>query len=99
MCQRTGERLDRALADLEGVVATSAPSVAIGLKIRATARPMGKGKAGWANLKDSVAAVREAGTMLMVHIGETPMSMPEILEFLGPGDCITHCASRIIHTP
>ena len=37
--------------------------------------------------------------MLMVHTGETPMSVPEILEFLEPGDCITHCASRINHTP
>ena len=90
---RTGELLDRALADPEGVVATirAHPSIAVGVKIRATARLMGRGEAGWANLKDAVAAAREAGTMLMVHIGETPMSVPEILELLEPGDCITHC--------
>jgi len=28
---------------------------------------------------------------LMVHIGESPMSIPEMLEHLEPGDCITHC--------
>lgn len=90
---RTGELLDRALADPEGVVATirAHPSVAVGVKIRATGRLMGRGEAGWANLRDAVAAAREAGTMLMVHIGETPMSVPEIVELLEPGDCITHC--------
>ena len=27
----------------------------------------------------------------MVHIGESPMSIPEMLKHLQPGDCITHC--------
>ena len=27
----------------------------------------------------------------MIHIGESPMSIPEMLEHLQPGDCITHC--------
>jgi dihydroorotase len=27
----------------------------------------------------------------MVHIGECPMSLPELAEALSPGDCITHC--------
>ncbi len=90
---RTGELLDRALADPEGVVATirAHPSVAVGVKIRATGRLIGRGEAGWANLRDAVAAAREARTMLMVHIGETPMPVPEIVELLEPGDCITHC--------
>ncbi len=90
---RTGELLDRALADPDGVVATirAHPRVAVGVKIRATARLMGAGEAGWANLRDAVAAARESRTMLMVHIGNTPMPVPEILELLEPGDCITHC--------
>ena len=27
----------------------------------------------------------------MVHIGECPMSIPELCDALAPGDCITHC--------
>jgi dihydroorotase len=27
----------------------------------------------------------------MVHIGESPMSIPEMLEHMQAGDCITHC--------
>ena len=90
---RTGELLDRALADPEGTVATirAHPQTAIGVKIRASAKLIGIGEPAWANLKDAVAAAREARTMLMVHIGETPMTVPEILEHLEPGDCITHC--------
>ena len=42
---RTGELLDRALADPEGVVETirAHPSVAVGVKIRATGRLIGTG--------------------------------------------------------
>ena len=88
-----GELLDRRYADPEGVVATIRrhPDVAVGVKIRAGAHIIGKGEQGWANLRDAIKAARESATWLMVHIGECPMSIPELAEALAPGDCITHC--------
>ena len=40
---------------------------------------------------DAVRAARESETWLMVHIGESPLSIPEMLKEMQPGDCITHC--------
>jgi dihydroorotase len=67
------------------------PGVAVGVKIRAGRHIIGDGEQGWASFKDAVAAARESGTWLMVHIGESPMPIPEMLELMEPGDCITHC--------
>ncbi len=88
-----GELLDRRYADVEGVkgVIERNPGVAVGVKIRAGTHLIGGGEQGWANFNDAVRAARESGTWLMVHIGESPMSIPEMLEHLAPGDCITHC--------
>jgi dihydroorotase len=88
-----GELVDRRHADPAGVVRTIAenPGVAIGVKIRAGKHIIGEGEQGWENFRDAVQAARESGTWLMVHIGESPMSIPEMLELLEPGDCITHC--------
>ena len=88
-----GELLDRRYADPKGVVATIArhPDVAVGVKIRAGTHIIGAGEQGWANLNDAIKAARDSNTWLMVHIGECPMSLPELAEALSPGDCITHC--------
>jgi len=88
-----GELRDRRYADVEGVIETIRrhPSSAVGVKIRAGRHLIGEGDAGWANFHDAVHAARESGTWLMVHIGESPMPVPEMLEHLQPGDCITHC--------
>lgn len=88
-----GELLDRRYADPQGVVRTlkQHPDVAVGVKIRAGKHIIGEGEVAWGNFRDAVAAARESGTWLMVHIGESPMSIPEMLEHLQPGDCITHC--------
>lgn len=88
-----GELRDRRYADPKGVIETIRrhPGVAVGVKIRAGAHIIGRGEEGWANFKDAVAAARESETWLMVHIGESPMPIPEMLEHLQPGDCITHC--------
>lgn len=90
---RTGELLDRSLADRDGAIATirEHPNILIGVKIRASSHLIGTGQSGWDNFMDAVAVARETSTMLMVHIGDTPMSVPEILEHMQPGDCITHC--------
>ncbi len=88
-----GELLDRRYADRAGVVETLRrhPDVAVGVKIRAGKHIIGEGEQGWWNFKEAVAAAREAGSWLMVHIGECPMTLPEMVEHLQPGDCITHC--------
>ncbi len=88
-----GELLDRRYADVAGAVRTirENPDVAVGIKIRAGSHIIGTGETGWANFHDAVAAAREAGTMLMVHIGNSPMRIPEMLEHFQPGDCLTHC--------
>ncbi len=88
-----GELLDRRYADPAGVVRTirENPHVAVGVKIRAGKHIIGEGEAGWANFREAVAAARESETWLMVHIGESPMPIPQMLEHLQPGDCITHC--------
>jgi dihydroorotase len=80
-------------ADPDGVVATirKHADVAIGVKIRAGKHIIGDGEQGWANLRDAIRAARESGTWLMVHIGECPMSIPDLCDVLAPGDCITHC--------
>jgi dihydroorotase len=88
-----GELRDRRYADLAGTVKTIRrfPNVAVGVKIRAGKHLIGEGEQGWANFHDAVKAARESGTWLMVHIGESPMSIPEMIEHFQPGDCITHC--------
>ncbi len=88
-----GELLDRRYADPAGVVQTlkENPDVAVGVKIRAGKHIIGDGETGWANFREAVAAARESETWLMVHIGESPMPIPEMLEHMQPGDCITHC--------
>jgi len=88
-----GELLDRRHADLAGTIAAIRrhPDVAVGVKIRAGRHIIGEGEQGWANFRDAVTAARESETWLMVHIGESPMPIPQMLEHLQPGDCITHC--------
>lgn len=88
-----GELMDRRYADPEGVVRTlrEHAGVAVGVKIRAGKHIIGEGEQGRANLSDAVAAARKSGTWLMVHIGECPMPLPELVERLQPGDCVTHC--------
>jgi dihydroorotase len=90
---REGELMDRRYADADGVVEIIKKhgDIALGVKIRASRHIIGEGEQGWANFHDAVRAARESGTWLMVHIGECPMSIPDMLEHLEAGDCITHC--------
>ncbi len=88
-----GELLDRRYADPQGVIELirKYPQEAIGVKIRASRHIIGDGDDGWANFHEAIGAARETETWLMVHIGESPMTIPEMLEHMQPGDCITHC--------
>lgn len=93
MAPQLGELRDRRYADPAGVIRTiqQHPGVAVGVKIRAGAHLIGEGQQGRDNLCDAIRAARESKTWLMVHIGECPMSIPELVDQLSPGDCITHC--------
>ncbi|MDA0745269.1 MAG: amidohydrolase/deacetylase family metallohydrolase [bacterium] len=88
-----GELLDPRYADPDGVVKVIAehPGVAVGVKIRAGKHLIGEGEQGWSHLRQAIRAARDSGTWLMIHIGECPMTIPEMLGELAPGDCITHC--------
>ena len=81
MAANLGELLDRRYADPDGVVRTlrEHPGVAVGVKIRAGKHIIGEGETGWANFRDAVRAARESQTWLMVHIGDSPMSIPAML--------------------
>ena len=88
-----GELMDDRYADPDGVVETIRrfPGKAVGVKIRASAHIIGSGQQGWDNFLKAVKAARDSDTWLMIHIGECPMTLPEMLPHLQPGDCITHC--------
>jgi dihydroorotase len=88
-----GELRDRRYADPQGVIDTirQHPDVAVGVKIRAGRHIIGEGEQGWENFREALIAARESKTWLMVHIGESPMPIPEMLDHMEPGDCITHC--------
>ncbi|MCA9124547.1 MAG: amidohydrolase/deacetylase family metallohydrolase [Planctomycetaceae bacterium] len=88
-----GELLDPRYADPNGVVEIirANSDVAVGVKIRAGSHIIGTGEQGWENLRAAIRAARDSATWLMVHIGECPMSIPELADSLAPGDCITHC--------
>ena len=88
-----GELMDARYADPDGVVETIRrfPNQAVGVKIRAGAHIIGSGQQGWDNFKKAVQAARDSETWLMIHIGECPMALPEMMPHLQPGDCITHC--------
>ena len=93
MAAHYGELMDARYADPDcGVeVIQRNPDVAVGVKIRAGAHIIGSGQQGWDNFLKAVQAARDSGTWLMIHIGESPMPIPEMFPHLEPGDCITHC--------
>ena len=41
-------------------------------------------------MKSARAAADQSGSKLMVHVSGTPIPLPEVLEYLGPGDISTH---------
>ena len=65
------------------------PGFCFGVKVRMHVNAV----AYW-NAHTAMKAAREAadrsGTKLMVHVSGTPIPLPEVLEYLGPGDISTH---------
>jgi dihydroorotase len=67
----------------------SNPNFFFGVKVRMHYNAV----APW-NAREAMKLARKAadqsGTKLMVHVSGTPLPLPEVLEFLGPGDISTH---------
>lgn len=86
-----GELEDLRFADPEGAAAAVRENreVAVGIKVR-----LHRGAAG-ENAREALALALRAGEAcacpVMVHIGETAISLEEIVESLRPGDIVTHC--------
>ena len=78
-------------ADPEGAARTvrENPDVAVGIKIRMHVTSVGDN--GREALGMAVQAGDACDSPVMVHVGNTGISMEEIVETLRPGDIVTHC--------
>jgi len=63
--------------------------VICGVKVRCSGLVVGQW--GIKPLRIARAVADEAGLPLMVHIGEAPPAVEDVLELLAPGDLVTHC--------
>ncbi len=68
-----------------------------GIKVRSSGAIVGE--MGTQPLKLAKLVARETGLPLMVHIGEAPPVIEDVLELLDEGDVITHCYHGKIGTP
>lgn len=67
----------------------SNPGFCFGVKVRMQVNAVAYWNAHTA-MKAARAAADQSGTKLMVHVSGTPIPLPEVLEYLGPGDIATH---------
>ncbi|PZC45656.1 MAG: dihydroorotase [Chloroflexi bacterium] len=86
-----GELEDLRFADPDGSAATvnENPDVAVGIKVRLSRRIVGEN--GREALRLAIVAGEASKSPVMVHVGNTIISMEEILNTLRPGDIVTHC--------
>lgn len=89
--KRGGELSHAAYADPEGCAATiiENPDFAIGVKLRFSHGIV------WEHGTAPLASARRAADMaeapLMIHITDSPVPVPRLLEFMRPGDIVSHC--------
>ena len=67
----------------------SNPGFCFGVKVRMHVNAVAHWNAHEA-MRLARAAADQSGTRLMVHVSGTPIPLPDVLEFLGPGDIVTH---------
>ena len=65
------------------------PGFCFGVKVRMHINAVAHWNAHPA-MKAARAAADQSGSRLMVHVSGTPIPLPEVLEYLGPGDISTH---------
>lgn len=88
---RYGELLNPNTFNTEDALACAAanPDVIRGFKIRLSEDVLGDQITPL--LKKAVALGEQGGLPVMVHIGETELTVPQIVDMLRPGDIIAHC--------
>lgn len=86
-----GELENLSFADPEGAARSVAetPAVGVGIKVRLHKKSVGDN--GHEALRLAVAAGAASRAPVMVHIGDTGISIEEIVDTLRPGDIVTHC--------
>ena len=86
-----GELQDLGFADPEGAARSveEHPDVAVGIKVRLQRSSVGDN--GRQALRMAIQAGEASRSPVMVHIGDTAVSMEEIVDTLRPGDVVTHC--------
>ena len=65
------------------------PGFCFGVKVRMHVNAVAYWNAATA-MKAARAAADQSGSKLMVHVSGTPIPLPEVLDYLGPGDISTH---------
>jgi dihydroorotase len=86
-----GELENLGFADPEGAARTvlDNPDIAVGIKIRLHVTSVGQN--GREALRLAIKAGEACHAPVMVHVGNTGISMEEIVETLRAGDIVTHC--------
>src|SRR5919109_2725380 len=86
-----GELQNLRFADPEAAAARvkEFPNVGIGIKVRLHKK--GVGENGREALRLAIQAGDASGSPVMVHVGDTGISMEEIVDTLRAGDIVTHC--------
>lgn len=90
-CNRVSELIDWRSIDVERTLACVEANrdVIRGIKVRASGVILGSW--GITPVRVAKKVARIAKLPLMVHVGEPPPTLDEILELLDPGDVVTHC--------
>jgi dihydroorotase len=86
-----GELQNLRFADPEAAAYTvkESPNVGVGIKVRLHKK--GVGDNGREALRLAIRAGDASGSPVMVHVGDTGISMEEIVDTLRVGDVVTHC--------
>ncbi|HEY2987263.1 MAG TPA: amidohydrolase/deacetylase family metallohydrolase [Candidatus Binatia bacterium] len=86
-----GELLHIGFADSDGAAETVGNNrdIGIGIKVRLHKKAIGENSRE--GLRLAIKAGAATGTPVMVHVGDTAISMDEIADTLRSGDIITHC--------
>ena len=90
-CNRVSELIDMRSIDVDRTLAVIEANrdVICGIKVRASGVSVGAW--GITPLKIGKRVAEIAGLPLMVHVGEMPPTLDEVLSVLTPGDVVTHC--------
>jgi dihydroorotase len=87
-----GEATNLAYLDVEKAVRAVVENrdFVVGIKVREQA-PLIVDDHGLEPVRRAAEAGRQTGVPVMVHIGDAPTSLGELMDLLSPGDIVTHC--------